>query len=429
VLTKDHQWSLVGLGYAGRGSGGILAGLREFYRAGLASAVVVLLGGCALMPVAGPQSWDTQLLATDRAPVTEPAAVPYALVKLTPDSVGIVSRYEPRGLAGAFPDKGLPPTRIRFGVGDVVSVTIFEAAAGGLFIPTEAGVRPGNFVTIPDQTVDNDGNISVPYAGAVRAAGRYNGEIQQDIVARIRNRAIEPQVVVSLAQQRTSLVSVFGEVNTPARYPASSAGAQDRITDAITRAGGIKGQGYETWVMLQRGSRRATVPFANLVYEPSNNIYVQPGDRIYVYREQQKFLAFGSAGQQGEFNFDAWRLNLAAAIGKAGGLVDVQADPGSVFIYRLEPREVAKLLGVDVTKFTGELIPVIFTINLREPGNFFLATNFQMRNQDIVFIANAVSVEVTKFLDYLNVIMATANNGMVLGSNGITLRNQIRALR
>lgn len=387
------------------------------------------LGGCALMPASGPENFDVHLNATDKAPVSDPVAVPYAMVKLTPESASIVGRFEPRGLAGIFPDKGLPPSRIKFGIGDVVSVTIFEAAAGGLFIPTEAGVRPGNFVTIPDQTVDNDGNITVPYAGSVRAAGRYNGEIQTDIVNRIKNRAIEPQVVVALSQQRTSLVTVIGEVNTPARYPAASAGAQDRITDAIARAGGIKGQGYESWVMLERGGRRATVPFANLVYEPSNNIYVQPGDRIYVYREQQKYIAIGALGQQGEINFDAWRLNLAEAVAKAGGLVDVQADPGSVFLYRQEPRELAALLGVDVTKFQGELIPVIFSISFREPGNFFLATNFQMRNQDVVFIANANSVEVTKFLDYLNTIMATANNGIILGSNGITLRNQIRALR
>src|SRR5204862_5850848 len=176
------------------------------------------------------------------------------------------------------------------------------------------------------------------------------------------------------------LVSVFGEVNTPARYPAASAGAQDRITDAITRAGGIRGQGFETWVMLQRGARRATVPFANLVYEASNNIFVQPGDRIYVYREQQKFLAFGAAGQQGQFNFDAWRINMAEAVGKAGGLVDVQSDPGSVYLYRLEPRELAQLLGVDVSRFAGELVPVIFSISFMDPGGYFLATNLQIRN-------------------------------------------------
>jgi polysaccharide biosynthesis/export protein len=385
------------------------------------AAGVLLLGGCSLVPASGPADYNINAASSP--------TVPYALVKLTAENVSTIAHYEPRGLAGVFPDKQLPPTRIKFGIGDVVSVTIFEAAAGGLFIPTEAGVRPGNFVTIPDQTVDNDGNISVPYAGLVKAAGRYNGEIQEDIVNRIKNRAIEPQVVVSLSQQRTSLVSVFGEVNTPARYPAAAYGAQDRITDAITRAGGIKGQGFETWVMLQRGTRRATVPFANLVYEPSNNIYVQPGDRVYVYREQQKFIAFGAAGQQGEFNFDAWRINLAEAVGKAGGLVDVQADPASVYLYRAEPREVAQLLGVDVTKFTGELIPVIFSINFRDPGGYFLATNFQMRNQDVVFIANSPSVDVTKFLIYVNAWMGTVNNAFVTGQNGIILRNSIRALK
>jgi len=351
--------------------------LQNIVKAVLVGGMVALMGGCALVPSSGPASYDIDTKRTHE--------LPYALVKLNPATVATLGHYEPRGLAGAFPDKKEKPANLVFGIGDVVSVTIFEAAAGGLFIPTEAGVRPGNFVTIPDQTVDNDGNISVPYAGLVKAAGRTNGEIQNDIVNRIKNRAIEPQVVVSLSQQRTSLVSVFGEVNTPTRYPAAASGAKDRITDAITRAGGIKDQGYETWVMLQRGSKRATVPFANLVYEPSNNIYVQPGDRIYVYREQQKFLAFGASGQQGEFNFDAWRINLAEAVGKAGGLVDVQADPASVYLYRLEPREVAQELGVHVENFPGELIPVIFSISFRDPGGYFLATNVQMRNQDVLF--------------------------------------------
>jgi polysaccharide biosynthesis/export protein len=394
---------------------------RQIRRAVLGVAGVFLLGGCALVPASGPASYNVDAASSP--------TIPYALVKLTSETVNTLGHYEPRGLAGAFPDQHVPPSRLVFGIGDVVSVTIFEAAAGGLFIPTEAGVRPGNFVTIPDQTVDNDGNISVPYAGAVKAAGRTNGEIQQDIVSRIKNRAIEPQVVVALTQQRTSLVSVFGEVNTPIRYPAAASGAQDRISDAITRAGGIKGQGFETWVMLQRGTRRATVPFANLVYEASNNIFVQPGDRLYVYREQQKFLAFGASGQQGEFNFDAWRINLAEAVGKAGGLVDVQADPASVYLYRAEPREVAELLGVDVSKFTGELIPVIFAINFRDPGGYFLATNVQMRNQDVLFVANSPSVDVTKFLNYLNVMTTTANNGVILGQNAIILRNSIKALK
>jgi polysaccharide export outer membrane protein len=358
----------------------------------------------------------------------EADGLPFGLVRLNPQAVGILHEFEPKGLAGTFTDRR-PPAQLRFGVGDSLSVTIFEAAAGGLFIPAEAGVRPGNYVTLPDQAIDNNGNITVPYAGEIKAAGRTAVDVQRDIVAKIRNRAIEPQVVVALTQQRTSLISVLGEVNTPSRFPASASGAGDRILDAITRAGGIKGQGFETWVMLERAGKRATVPFENLVMGPANNIYVQPSDRIYVYREQQKFIALGATGQSGEFNFDAWRINLAEAVGKAGGLIDAQADPDAVFLYRAEPRDVAENLGVDVSKFpNAAVIPIIFSINFRDPGSFFLATKLQMRNGDIIFVSNARSVEVTKFLQYVNVILATTDNTVLTANDGVILRNNIKAL-
>src|ERR1700730_8798867 len=379
---------------------------RQLLRAVLVATGVVLLGGCALVPTSGPASYD---IKSGSSPT-----VTYALVKMTPETVAIIGRYEPRGLAGAFPDKQVPPTRIRFGIGDVVSVTIFEAAAGGLFIPLEAGVRPGNFVTIPDQIVDNNGNITMPFAGLIKAAGRDNVQVQNDIVDKIKNRAIEPQVLVALSQQRTQLISVVGAVNTPLRFAVPMAGAGDRVLDAITRAGGISGPGYESWVMLERGGRRATVPFENLVMNASNNIHILPGDRIYVYQEQQRFLAFGANGintagfSQTEVNFDAWRLNLAEAVGKAGGLGDVQADPGAVFLYRQEPREVAKLLGADMTRFNVPLVPVIFQIDFRDPGGYFLATKFQMRNDDIIFVANARSYEARKVLTFVNLVTSAA---------------------
>src|SRR5580692_818288 len=223
------------------------------------------------MPSSGPQDFSVRSGATASGPQ-------YGLVKLNPSVIEILKEYGPGALAGTFPDKSRPKD-IKFGIGDTVSVTIFEAAAGGLFIPAEAGVRPGNFVQIPNQNVDTSGNISVPYAGAVRAVDRTPEEVQQSIVNALKNRAIEPQVVVSLVTQNTSLISVLGEVNGPARFPVNYAG--EKILDSITRAGGPKGQGYDTWVMLERNGKRATVPFGALVYEPSNNVYVHPYDTIY----------------------------------------------------------------------------------------------------------------------------------------------------
>ena len=381
----------------------------------------VLSPGCSIMPVSGPESYDVRASQSG-----DPERLPYGLVRLTPAVLDILARNAPR-LSSYFTDRRAPG-EIRFGIGDIVSVTIFEAAAGGLFIPSEASVRPGNFITLPNQAVDSKGNISVPYAGVVHALGHTAVEVQQSIVTALEERAIKPQVLVSLVEQRTSLISVLGEVGRPDRFPASAAG--EHILDAITRAGGPRGQGFDTWVMLERAGHRATVPFGALVYEPANNVYVHPNDTIYVYREPQTFVAFGavasasgaSVGGQGQYNFDAWRLSLAEAVAKAGGLNDSFADPASVFLYRGETRPVAEQLGIDCSKFQGPIIPVIYNANLRDPAGYFLATKFQMRNKDVIYVSNAVSVETSKFLTYLRLIMATADDPIIYATSFYTLK-------
>jgi polysaccharide biosynthesis/export protein len=412
--------------FAGRVAGNVLAKgkvrwgtMRTFNGLARVAALCALLSvgiaACGL-PQSGPSGWDIR----DGKEKT-PESLPYALVKLSPDVLDKLARSLPR-FAATFPERR-EPEQIRFGIGDVVSVTVFEAAAGGLFIPAEASVRPGNFITLPNQNVDTSGNISVPYAGAIKAAGRTPSEVQTDIVDRLKNRAIEPQAVVALVEQRTSLISVLGEVNSPSRFPANAAG--EKILDAIARAGGPKGQGYDTWVMLERNGRRATVPFGALVYEPADNVWALPNDTIYVYREPQTFLAFGATGQQGQFNFDAWRISLAEAVGKAGGLNDSYADPGDVFLYRGEPPEVAAKLGIDVTQFSTPLIPVIYEVNFRDPSGYFLATKMQMRNKDVLFISNAPAVEIAKALQYFRLIVATVNDPMIGATNAYILKGAI----
>lgn len=363
-----------------------------------------MLGGCGFIPMSGPASFDVQ---AERG-----AALPFAVVKLNEQVLSVLATYEPNTLSGALTDQRRPAA-IKFGIGDVVSVTVFEASAGGLYIPIEAGVRPGNYVNLPDQIIDNDGNITVPYAGTIRASGQTNVQVQKAILDRIKNRAIDPQVIVTSSQQRSSLVSVFGEVRTPVRFPMPASGAQDRITDAITRAGGISGQGWETWVTLERDGKRTTIPFVNLMYTQSNNIFVQPGDRMYVYREPMKFLAFGATGQQGEFTFDAWKISLAQAVAKAGGLLDIQADPGSIFLYRRERRQLAEQLGVDCSKYR-DVVPIVFNVSFQDPAGYFLATKMEMRPFDVLYVANAPQVDITKVLNFINTAVGSADNSVNL---------------
>jgi polysaccharide biosynthesis/export protein len=376
-------------------------------------ALHLAVSGCALMPVSGPQSWDVW------AGQHDPKNVPYAFVRITPKVANVLAKASPR-LVGEFP-VSRRPTDIRFGIGDVVGVTIFEASSGGLFIPAESGVRPGNFITIPSQAVDVNGNISIPYGGAIRARGRTQVELQQAIVDALKDRAIEPQAIVSVVDQRTSLITVLGDVARSGRLPAQL--TPERILDTISRAGGIAGPGPDEWVMLEREGRRALSPFGALIYEPANNVYVYPNDIIYVYREPQTFLAFGAVGNQQQIPFGAWRISLAEAVAKAGGLRDDQADPASVFIYRGETRDVAEAMGVDCSNFQGPIIPVIYNINFRNPGSYFLATTWEMRNKDVIYVSNSVSVEATKFLTYVRTVNSTINDPVNYAINAYTLRN------
>jgi len=314
---------------------------------------------------------------------------------------------------GSFPDKRPKPEQV-IGVGDVLNISIFEAAPGGLFTPGQAaGARPGNFVDLPAQAVDQKGSIYVPYAGEIPSAARTIPEIQQAIVARLRNRAIEPQVVVSLNQQHSSVVSVLGDVNTPGVLALNSVG--ERMLALIARAGGPKFEAVESYVTLQRDGKRVRVLLSRIVQDPTENIFVRPNDVIFITRESPSFTALGALNQNvfgfnSEIPFDVETLTLAQAIGKAGGLNDQQSDPAEVFVYRYEDRQLLEKLGIDIKRFAYDRIPTIYHVNLRDPSGMLLAAGFQMKIKDVMYVANAKVVDYYKLLTLINNTANTATN-------------------
>ena len=124
----------------------------------------------------------------------------------------------------------------------------------------------------------------------------------------------------------------------------------------------------------------------------------------------------------------SWRISLAEGLAKAGGLSDAVADPASVFLYRGEVREVAEQLGVDCSKFEGPIIPVIYSVNFRDPAGYFLATKFQMRNKDVIFASNAIAVESAKVMNYLRLIVGTINDPITAAVNAYALKAAINGM-
>ena len=383
-----------------------------------------LLASCTALPRSGPDDGAIQRQATVKyTSLNKKAGVDYALVDLTKVVAAKFDFTILNSLRDGFGGGKGPPPQAPLGVGDVVTVTIFESQAGGLFIPDDAGSRPGNFISLPKQTIGTDGIINVPYAGDVKAAGRAVGEVQTEIQKKLANRAIEPQVVISTELSRSNSISVLGDVNSPAQLDLSPSG--EKVLDVIARSGGISSPNYETYVTITRRGRNATVLFRTLIDHPEENIYVRPNDTVFVNRERRTYIALGATGLSGRFDFQDSNLTLGEALGQAGGLLDSRADPSQVFVYREVDKQSLADLGIDVSKFPTNSVPTIFRANLRDPSILFAAQQFKMKDKDIIYISNADSVELTKVLSVINDVSNTSAN---VPANALSTRNSIRRM-
>jgi polysaccharide export outer membrane protein len=367
-----------------------------------------LLAGCTYVSSDGPDASRIRSGATNPAASPEPP-VGFVVLDLNPTVVQTANaRTRTIGPLFGHVRNAASSREGLIGVGDIISITIFEASAGGLFIPPEgAATRGGNYVPIPPQQVETSGVISVPFAGAIRAAGRTPQQVSRDIAQRLAQRAVEPQVIVSLADRRSGSVSVLGDVNSPTRLTIDPGGL--RVLEAITRAGGPRNPPYETIVTIKRGDYTTRALLSAVVKRPDQNPYLSPGDTVFVSREARYYIALGSTPTPGSiggtnnrrFTFENDEMTLAEAAAKAGGLEPTRADPRAVFLYRMEPRQVLEQLGVDVSGYSGPEIPTIYTSDFSRGDSFFIATDFAMRNRDIIYVAEAPAVGLQRFTNLL----------------------------
>jgi polysaccharide export outer membrane protein len=373
--------------------------VRWFLFASLILGSTFITAGCAVLPSSGP-------MASDIAEQEKNTPIGNYLLVDIDERVTSIYASQPRdSFRSVFRDYS-PAPDLRIGVSDSVVVTIWEAAAGGLFsaAPNAIGLSSGSrTATIPEQVVARDGTIAVPYAGRLRVVGLRPAEVENAIVEALRGKAIEPQAVVTISRNMSNTVTVGGEVVSGIRVPLSTKG--DRVLDVIASAGGIKVSAYDSFIRLTRGRRTVSVPYNALLSNPQENVYVRPGDIVTVVREPLTFTAFGSTGRNASVPFETSSLSLEEALAKAGGLLDSRADPAGIFLLRFEPTKLAAAIaGNRSLPSAGNLIPIIYRLNLRQANSFFLARAFSIKDKDILYVSNAPSDPVQKFLGLVGTV-------------------------
>lgn len=288
------------------------------------------------------------------------------------------------------------------GAGDSLEVNIWEAPPSTLFgagaaVSAKAGILTSQVTTLPEQMVSKEGFISVPFAGAIRAAGRSMPDIEQDIAARLKGKANQPQVMVRLTRNVSSKVTVVGEVTTSTILPLTPRG--ERLLDALATAGGVKQQVSKVTIQITRGSGVYSLPLETIIRDPSQNVPLQPGDVITALFNPFSFNALGATGKNEEVNFEAQGISLAQALARAAGLNDSRADPQAIFIFRFEPREALDWPRQPVQVTPEGNVAVIYRVDMRDPRTLFVSQSFPISNRDVLYVANAPAAELQKFLN------------------------------
>jgi polysaccharide export outer membrane protein len=302
------------------------------------------------------------------------------------------------------------------GPGDVLTVSIWEAPPAVLFgsavMDPKASIATTRETSLPEQMVAEDGTINVPFAGSVPVAGKSPQQIESEIVKRLAGKANEPQVLVRVSRNVTANVTVVGEVAQSVRMPLTAKG--ERLLDAMAAAGGVKQPVGKTTVQISRGKQVLAMPLDSVIQDARQNIRLQPGDVVTALYQPLSFTALGATGKNDEVTFEAQGITLAQALGRINGLQDMRSDARGLFLFRFEDPAAFDGDAKSVPHTPEGLIPVVYRLDLRDPRSFLVSQNFPMRNKDVVYVANAPSAELQKFLNILTSSVFTVSSLVVL---------------
>jgi polysaccharide export outer membrane protein len=350
------------------------------------------LTGCSFLPAVAPTVEQVEQS-------TRPEDTGFLTVGVDDRVVDVLAHAPDQAFSAGFRARG-PAADLRIGKGDVLQISIMEIGSTGLFggVGGVAGAAiPSSVHSTPLQprVVERDGAITVPFAGRIQAEHATADMVRARIEAALAKTSVSPQVMVQLVSSNANNVTVGGEVNKAGVVPLTLHG--DRLLDVLAASGGAKYPAYESKVRLTRSGRGSSVLLQHVVDHPQDNVFVQPGDDVYVSHEPQTFTAFGATFRAGQYSFDNAHLTLAEAIAKSGGMVDNQTDASGVFLFRFEPRSTAERLSPGVV-FPIPMVPVVYRINLLRGQGYVWAGSIEMHDKDIILVSEASGAQFLKFL-------------------------------
>lgn len=368
-------------------------------------AAALALPGCSTLPSSGPTA--SQIVSRAKASDKE---FRFNIVPLDSRAVQTLNAAQEARISSIATLTSLenPSKPGVLGPGDILNISIYEVgvslfsrttASPGMFDPSAHGEK------FPEITVDEAGNVTLPFVGTFQVAGHTAAQVETIINQRLAGQSQRPQAMVTLVKNVSNTVIVAGNVNKPGRYEISF--NRERLLDAIALAGGATASSEDTLVRFARNRQTVEQRLDTIRASSPDDLLLGPDDYVELIKRPRSFTVFGAAGKVSQISFDTGGVSLAEALARVQGAQDSTADPTAIFIFRYD----------DTIDPSTDAKPVIYRLNLLDPASYFLAQRVAIQDKDVIYIANAAANQPSKLIGIINQLFSPIITARALTRN------------
>ncbi|MGB6903455.1 MAG: polysaccharide biosynthesis/export family protein [Acidobacteriaceae bacterium] len=243
-----------------------------------------------------------------------------------------------------------PYNDVKIMPGDVIAIATYGAPELTTTTSTSVNAPGGSSGSVNGLKVGAQGEIVLPYLGAVRVAGMTPTEAGIYLEKELKEKGIlvDPQVSVTLVDSPTRVITVLGEVQKPAPVPAFG---ELRLLDVISACGGFTPLASHTITVRRPGEAEPITVL--LSSDPKStdetNIPLMPGDTVIVPKVGSVFV-IGQVKTPSAIPLSSNApITVLRAIALAGGL-NFDAALSKVVVIRKTPDDQHVEIQMDLKK-------------------------------------------------------------------------------
>lgn len=358
----------------------------------LAVLAGLALQGCMFSPG---QYLDTSEIGTEGSPES-------SRVELIPITPKLIAQNAATYVSSSVPAELLAfkPQAYKIGPNDVLYITVWDHPE--LTAPS----GPQQQIDANGRLVRPDGSIFYPYIGKVDAAGKSIEELRAIIAQRLAQYVDSPQVDLSVLRFASKKAILSGAVLKAGPLPITTTPVN--VVEALGAAEVDQLHADLSGLTLTRDGHEYVLNMDALNAKNGSqlhNVYLKDGDQLYLpYNDRKKIYVMGEVLVPQAITFKTKSMNLADVVGSVGGLNQTTSNGNALYVIRG-----AENLETEPAK--------VYQLDAQSPVAFAVATHFELKPQDIVYVGPA---QVTRWNRLISQLLPSAT---ILGTGASATNN------